>query len=208
MIGLIENAILARLKAASDTDVLGYRLRTVESYGGQFADDDKLNRLVQFPAAYAVYLGSRPLGETGAYDQQLATFAVIVAATNMRNEAATRHGASGDVGTYQMISDVQGLLKRQDFGLDIGGLTLGPVRSLFSGVIETRRTSVFAVEFTTTYSDASDIDTAVSGLDDFQTFHVNWDVPPIGNVAPANTLPDDDGADATDHLTFNNDEEA
>lgn len=208
MIGLIENAIIARLKAASDTGLLGYKLRTIESYGGQFADEERLNKLIQYPAAYVVFLGDKPAGEIGYADQLGATFAVIVAARNVRNEAATRHGDGGEVGTYQMIKDVRGLLKRQDFGLDIGGLTLGPARSLFSGTIETHRVSVFAVEFATTYSDAEDIDTAASGLDDFRTFHVNWDVPPIGNVAPTGELPDDENADMTDTMTLNTGEEA
>lgn len=210
MIGQIENAIIARLKTASDTGVLGYKYKTLESYGGQFADDERLNKLINFPAAYVVYLGSRPAAERGPYDEQVATFAVIVASTNVRNEVATRHGsdAPGDVGTYQMFLDAQGLLKRQDFGLPISGLSLGPVRTLFSGVIENRRASVFAVEFSTTYDDAADIDAAVEGLDDFTTFHVNWDVPPLGNVAPDNVLPDDDNADATDTQNLQPEEEA
>ncbi|MFZ2469477.1 MAG: phage protein Gp37 [Parvibaculum sedimenti] len=203
MIGAIENAIIARLKAASDSNVLGYTLRTIESYGGQFADEERLNKLIRYPAAYVVFLGDRPLGETGYSDQLGATFAVIVAAQNVRNEASTRHGDGGEVGTYQLIKDVRGLLKRQDFGLDIGGFALGPARSLFSGTVETRRVSVFAVEFSTTYSDVEDIDAVASGLDDFKTFHVNWDVPPIGNVAADNQLPDDANSDATDHQTLN-----
>ncbi|MBI1262951.1 MAG: DUF1834 family protein [Rhizobiales bacterium] len=206
MIGLVENAILARMKAASDAGVLGYKYRALESWGGQFADDDQLNKLIQYPAAYVAYLGSTPSGETGAYDQQTARFAVMLASQNVRNEAATRHGAAGEVGVYQMIIDAQGLLKRQDFGLDISGLSLGPVRPLFSGKLETRRISVFAVEFTTIYSDAPDIDAQIEELDDFSTFHVNWDLPPLGNVAPANELPDDENADATSTQTFKEEE--
>lgn len=194
MIGAIENAIIARLQAASDGDVLGYTFRTLETYGGQF-DEQRLAELVQFPAAYVVFLGDRHMAEYGAADEYKATFAVILASTNYRNEQAARHGAAGDVGTYQLIADARALLKRKSFGLEIGGLEPGPARSLFSGQIKQRRASVYAVEFTTTYSDAADIEAEISGLDDFKTFYAAWDVPPIGNVGAP---PDPENPDAED----------
>lgn len=194
MIGEIENAILGRLQAASDSNVLGYKFRTLETYGGQF-DDQRLPELVQFPAGYVVFLGDRHKQEHGAFDEYEGTFALILAATNYRNEQATRHGAAGEVGTYQLITDARALLKRQTFGLDIGGLTPGDARPLFTGQVKQRRASVFAVEFKTTFTDATSVEAKISGLDDFLRFHAAWDVPPIGNVGEP---PDPENPDAED----------
>lgn len=51
-----------------------------------------------------------------------------------------------------------------------------------------------ALALTTTHYETE----AVTAVDDFRIFHANWDIPPIGNVGPE--IPDDDNADATDHV--------
>jgi hypothetical protein len=58
--------------------------------------------------------------------------------------------------------------------------------------------SVYGVELTVGFE--TETEDFVSGLNDFETFHVNWDVPPIGNVSAP--LPTDDTADATDTITL------
>ena len=59
MIGEIENAILARLKAACDQHVLGYHLRALVSLP-QDADETLFDRPQQFPAAWTVFAGWKP----------------------------------------------------------------------------------------------------------------------------------------------------
>lgn len=207
----IENAILARLKAAGEADVLGYRFRTLDTYPADFDIylKEKIKGDRPFPAAWVVFGGWRSPTDDGAL-QAPAVFMVVVAAQNLRNEQARRHGATtgagaAEVGSYQLMLDVAGLIHGQHLGLDIGRLELGPCRSVRpTQTILERQLSLYALEFTTR------MPIAVSGfpaaaLDDFETFNVNWDVPPFGGVdgddeAEGVQLPADETADATDRL--------
>lgn len=203
----IENAIIARLRAAGEADVLGYRFRTLDTYPADF-DVYLKNEIIgdnAFPAAWVVFGGWRNPVDDGAL-QAPAVFMVVVAAMNLRNEQSRRHGgAVGEVGSYQLMLDVASLIHGQRLDLDIGALQLGPCRSVRpTPTIVERQLSLYALEFTTLMP----IEVArfpSAALDDFSTFHANWDLPPFGGVdadpeAPGVQLPADDEADATDHL--------
>lgn len=199
-IAAIENAILARLKAAGEQNVLGYRYRTLESYPEEF--DAYLKNTIKsgtvFPAAWVVFGGWRRPVDAGSSLQAEAVFMVVVAAKNLRNEKAQRHGAAAtEVGSYQLLIDAAGLIHGQRLGLDIGALQLGPCRSVRpTETIRENQLSVFALEFSTQLP----IEVGLGGsgpIDDFTTFHANWDVPPFAEIS---AVPADDQADATDHL--------
>ncbi len=102
MIAETENAIAARIEAASKADVLGYRLRTVAVYAGEF--DDGLQTVVRaFPAVWIAFRtlgrGERRAGESWKVP---GSFSVFAGTENRRNQKARRHGAAGDVGSLQM----------------------------------------------------------------------------------------------------------
>lgn len=192
----VENAMVARLQAASDADVLGYRYRTLGSYREDF--DAYLKEEIKgdraFPAAWVVFGGWRPPIDEGATLQAPALFILVVAAQNLRNEKSQRQGATAaEVGSYQLMIDAAALLHGQRLGLDIQALKLGASRSIrLSQTITERQLSVFALEFTTLLP----IDVArfpVREIGDFSTFHADWDVQPFGQAAL-------DPTDATDHL--------
>lgn len=195
MIAAVEQAIIARIKAASDAGVLGYRFRQVESYGGQL---DQVSTVVKAtPAAWVILRGLRP-GTDVAGDafRVAATFAVMVAAKNARNERAARHGAAGDVGAYQLAMDVRALLIGHQLGLEIERLAPGAVNIL--AVPGRGSLAVLACEFTTAWiEEAAPADGG--NIADFTTFHADWDIPPLGNATPP--LPADD-PDATDTVTL------
>lgn len=185
-IAAVENAILDRLKAAGDAGVLGYHYRTRDTYPADF--DAFLKQKIKgdrpFPAAWVVFGGWRAPVDTGAALQAPAVFMVVVAAQNLRNETATRHGAGeAEVGSYQLMLDTAALLHGQNLGLDIGALQLGPCRSVRpTPTIIERQLSLYALEFTTQLP--IEVSTfPVADLADFATFHADWDVPPIGNVS-------------------------
>jgi phage gp37-like protein len=204
----IEAAILARIGAAGEAGVLGYRVRTLETYPADFDLflKEKIKGDRAFPAVWVVFGGWRNPVDAGQSLQAPAVFMVVVAAQNLRNETARRHGAGdGEVGSYQLMLDVAGLIHGQTLGLDIGRLALGPCRSVRpTATILERQLSLYALEFTTL------LPIAVAGfpagdLDDFSTFNVNWDVAPFGGVdgdaeAEGVQLPADETADATDRL--------
>lgn len=208
-IAAIENAMLERLRLAGEQDVLGYRFRTLESYPEDFDLylKEKIKGDRAFPAAWAVFGGWRRVTDQASTVDVEAVFMMVVAAQNLRNETAQRHGAGDkEVGSYQLLIDVAQLLHGQRLGLDIGQLKLGPCRSVRPDqTIKDRQLSVYALEFAVAMPIEVGQSFGPAGLGDFSTFNANWDLPPIGGVdadadAPGVQLPADAQADATDKL--------
>ena len=198
MIAAIENAIIAAVKAQEASGALGYELKTLRTYGGEFADG--LDRAVpNFPAVMVLF-GGGPVSKEGAALKVTARFLIICAASNIRNEAAGRQGdeVSGKVGSYQIMLDMIRLLSNQNFDLDIEAIRITNTRALINDRVNQKLASVYGVDIETSFS--------IDGLSDltdvgiFETFHANWDVPEFGNVST--TLPADQTADATDHVTL------
>lgn len=195
MIGAIEQAMIDRVKAASADGVLGYELREVDSYADQLTPDNIKRAAQNFPAVLFVFLGEpAPEDAPGGGERRRPRFAAFVCQDNRRNEKARRRGADGKVGSYQMAEDVKALFFNQTLGLDLNGpIRGGAIRSMFnSGGL-----SVYAVEFTAVFDWNPALADAAT-LDDFSTFHADWDVPPHGNVTEP--LPAAE-ADASDTLT-------
>lgn len=211
MIAEIENAMLQRLQSAKALGLFGYVVKTIDSLGVEFDDAEALKKSVNLvPGMWVTFQDEVKSGD-GAYGEHRmkATFRVVVAAMNKRNQAATRHGAVKDVGTYQMAQDVRAVLAGQKLGLDIGYLepvrirTFPAVERIMPGL------SVLAVEFTTTYTatDAPDQPGAQigdpngpdvprdkglaeamaigAGITDFRTSHADW-VPPLNQSDTVN----------------------
>lgn len=196
MISTIENAIINRIKAAQDAEGgLGYKLKKIDTYGGEFSDG--LERIVKdFPAVLVAFNGAPLHQENRASFTFKATFGVICCAVSLRNEQAARHGKAGKIGSYQLVTDMLALLSGQKLGLDIKPLVPREIRALVNDKAESQLASVYAIDFETVFAlDAA----AASGLADFETFHGDWDIPPHGNVQPPMPAAT---ADATDHITL------
>lgn len=155
MISEIEDAIIARIQAAaSATPGLGYTLKEVASYGGEL-DDDLAKVVRSFPAVWVTFAGSgKPKPVATARNKWLtpATFAVMVAARNVRGERATRHGVTvagvlKEVGAYQILKDVGLLLINNDLGLAISHLKPGATRTLYNTRLNGQGLAVFAREW-------------------------------------------------------------
>lgn len=156
MIAVIEDAIIRRLGEAG----LPY-LRTVATYGGEL-DGDTRQVVRAFPAVWVAFKGEgdpAPVGTSRTVWHVPATWVVLVAARNLRNEAATRKGDAVQVGTYQMLEDVRALLMCQDFteqgaaqGLEMDPLRPGRTRSLYNGRLQDQGVSVYAQEWHTRYA--------------------------------------------------------
>lgn len=196
MIGAIEQAIIGRIKAASDNGVLGYSLRSVDSYSGEF--DARIDQAIQkFPAVWVAFAGAeRPTTRgKGAWDWPM-RFAVIAAARNRRNERSRRRGDGGDPGSYQVTEDVAALLLGQTFNQGIGPFEPFTIRGIASDETARRKLSIYVLELrvmvqTTAQNLASD-------LSDFRTFHADWDLPPVDPAAGVPRAPGE--ADATDSV--------
>lgn len=151
MIALIENAMTARLQSASDVGILGYKLKTVCTYGGQLDDMESVRRMAHaLPACLIVCLGEGLESDMGGGRYRMkGRFAVIVVAHNARNEQARRHGAAGSVGSYQIRRDVRTLLTDQSLGLEHGYLVPEGTKPFFTGILDDLQLSVVSVEFST-----------------------------------------------------------
>jgi phage gp37-like protein len=166
----IEDAIIARIQAASDTNALGYRLAQIGSYGGEFDDETFFTQFRKFPAVWVTVGGSKPK-RAGARTWLLSpTIAVMVGTRTVRGERQTRHGSVTEPGSYQLLEDVRNLLVGQALGLAIAPLAVGNDRTLYNTRQGAEARSVLAAEFHTscTYAppdpDAAAADLALVGL--------------------------------------------
>lgn len=214
MIAAIENAMLARLKAAGDAGVLGYKYATLDSYPANW-DAYFKEKTVRAPGAWVVFAGfshGEGIGFGGL--RVTARFGLVVMAENLRNETATRHGgpAGAEPGSYQLIEDAIALLHGQDLGLSIDSLKVEACHFVRTQeIIKERKVSMLALELATQMSiQATEVGGVASTwpstipIGDFSHFHADWDLPPFGGVdastAPGIQLPDPDHADAADDV--------
>ncbi|HEX7821044.1 MAG TPA: phage protein Gp37 [Sphingobium sp.] len=202
MIAAIENAMLARLKAASDADVLGYNFRDLDSYPEDW--DRYLKEKLEWraPAAWVVFAGAESPPSSDLAELRFpASFFLVVAAENSRNETARRHGGQtvAEPGSYQLVLDAVSLLADSDLGLpEITPLVTGAIRTVARpAALSARNCSLLAVAFTTSFTLPLVTDLDGEAPVPFTDFHVNWDVPPFVTTPP---LPADASADATDHV--------
>ena len=184
MIDIIEDAIKDRIKAAEGMKYL----KTVATYAGEF-DDDLAYVVRSYPAVWVVYAGG-PKPKKIAAEKWLVrpSFAVMVGARNVRNEAATRKGDPINVGTYQILKDVRTSLLNQDLGLEIERFEPGAERVLFNTKVRSMGLSVMSQEWSTAY-----IQHAASEevLHDLLSVGLNYFI-----------KPGDDVVDASDEVTL------
>jgi phage gp37-like protein len=210
MIAAIENAITARLQAASDADILGYKYRTLETYPAEWDAYLKDKGPIPAPAGWVTFAGWRRVPDSADQRPRVRlSFGLVVMSENARNETAQRHGGpiAAEPGSYQLAEDAVQLLAGRTLGLDMGGLVVGSLNIVGRlPAIRERPVSMLALELTTDVL-VADGSFGEEPLDDFETFHANWDIPPHGGIdaAPATPgiqIPDDAHADATDTVTL------
>ena len=130
-------------------------VREIKTYGGEF-DDDITVVIKCFPAIWITFDGSiTPKRISHNKTEYPVKFVVLVGAQSLRNEEAQRQGAGADIGTYQMLDNVQRLLTNNDLssvGLKgIAPLELGRTKTIFNTSTRGQSISVLAQEFKTQY---------------------------------------------------------
>ncbi|AYO54917.1 phage protein Gp37 [Acinetobacter wuhouensis] len=131
-------------------------IREIKTYGGEF-DDDISAIIKTFPAIWVAFDGSKTPEKTSANKTKMpVTFVVLVGNRSVRNEESQRHGAGADIGTFQMLHNVQQLLTGNDLSSqelkDLAPLELGRVKTIFNTSTRSQSLSVLAQEFTTSYT--------------------------------------------------------
>lgn len=195
MITDIEDAVLARIRAANDGR-LGYQVASIDTYGGEF--DDDLNQVIRrLPAIWVVYAGGGKPSPVGTHKDKWrmpATFSVLVGARNVRGEPFSRRGLEvggqvAEVGAYRMLEDTRRMLLNQDLGLEIAPFQPGAVKTLYNTRLNNLAMAVFAQEWHTAFMAAPE-STAATDPDWLRT-GLNYYL-----------QPDDGRADASDLVTL------
>jgi phage gp37-like protein len=133
---VLENAVLAALAA-----VLGSRVRTIQSYQGDYLADLR-GEARRLPAVLLVLSQSRSEQVTAGSCDLTLDFTVLVADRQLRGEAG---GRRQDGGVYQILEAVRQALWHQDLGLEI--LPFSLVRE--EPLVSTRELLVYAAQYRT-----------------------------------------------------------
>jgi phage gp37-like protein len=212
-IGEVENAMLAFADGWGKRDRAPYRFRTLTTFPKNF-DAYLQATVVQYPALWVVFAGAGKI-ERVARGRWRAhcSFVAVVAAENLRNEQARRHGGTAEEpGSYQLAGDVARLFGDQRFGLDINAFEPMSIEVVdATDIPKAREISMYAVSFATSLYFDSMPD--LTGPNDFRLFHANWDPAPYGHVdadleTPGVQIPDDVHAAGTDNIHLHQDDPA
>jgi len=186
MIGQVENAMLARLRAATTVEAVRYKYPTLETWPKRF-DEVLSSETTRYPAAWTAFGGAHKIERVSSNRwRAYCVFGLVVAAQNLRNEQATRHGGSqSEPGSYQLATDAVRILAGQTLGLDINPLEPTSILEVETpDVPKVKQLSIYAVSFDTSlYFDAA---RSVGDINDFALFHADWDPAPFGHVDPTN----------------------
>lgn len=145
-----EDAIIARLR-----DGLGKMVSEVGGYAGEL-DDGLGDAIRRFPAAWVTFGGiekTEPENTRRSKWRAHGKFVVMVGQRNVRSEAAARKGDVREIGAGSLVWAVRRLLTGQDMGLCIARLTPARVRTLYNTRMNGQAFSVFACEFSTSWTE-------------------------------------------------------
>lgn len=214
MIAAIELAVLARLKALEEP--LGFAWRRLLTLPDDWESylTEKKGEIVG-PIAWIAFTGWSDADRVDTADgEQLevtGTFALLVGNTSKRpDEAANRHGgpnAAIEPGSYRLALGAAAALSGQMLGLDlvspieVGNCQPLPRSKAMADLFLSIHGLVLSCRFPIAIVGEGDPEQLLA-------LHANWDIPLLGApvpidadpVAPGVQLPDDDHADATDHL--------
>jgi phage gp37-like protein len=167
-IATTEAAILARLRA-----LFGNRVRSIGAVPGEFSDELLRTMLTLAPFALLHFNGGanpRPGAAVAGISGQ---WEVYVGTAHASGQEARRLGDALQIGAYEMLhiacAGVHNLAVADD-----GTLQLQRVENLFTGAVDRQGLTVYGAVFSNFIS--FDL-VAAESLDDFETFHAQYDVP-------------------------------
>lgn len=197
MIGAVEIALVDEVVGAGEDGVLGYRYATRDTFPDQFEEYLTTNPGLRTPGIWATFLGLvEGIDENDDLGfQARARFAIVVAAENKRNEQDTRHGDGAVPGSYQLAVDAIRILSRSMLKPELN--LVEPVRIRSARPIgrteQMKRQNLAMIAIEVELVMPLGVFTEEPGV--FDTLHVDWDIPPFGNVAPPLPATDPDAAD-------------
>jgi phage gp37-like protein len=183
----IEDAIIARIKAAQTAGALGYRLAHIDSYGGEFDDETFWTNFRSFPAVW-VTIGGETVERMGRRARRATVRgAVMVGTRSARGERFARHGVTGEPGSYQILDDVRQLVSRFGLVAECETIEPGRVTTLYNTRVGSNGLSVLALEISTRY-DFEVPDAAAGDAPDITEIALNYRLQPDDGVGDSTDL--------------------
>ncbi len=171
-IATIEQAILAKVEKA-----LGTVIRKRESLGGNWTME-MLERALQFaPGVYVAFVGGGKVTSSGNFPGKFMVYAVTKGAL----EAPRRQGGPGTIGAYDIVETLMAHLAGM-LVPEIGSLEVTGTENLFREAMFDMGGTVYGL---TLSLDNIPLPSALddSSLADFETFAVDYDLPPFAPAA-------------------------
>jgi phage gp37-like protein len=200
---VIEDAIKARIIAASASGELGYRIKSVATYAGEFDDAASLAEVIRALPGVWVVLDSCGKPERKGPDKWKVpvTFAVMVGARSARSAEAARkgvHTAHGfEPGSYRMMEDMLDLFLGQDLGLAMDPLMPGESVTVYQTRVASQGLSVLGIRLHTHFLRVGRNTRDALAAPELKTVGINYYL-----------KPGDDIPDATDLVQFGGEEES
>jgi len=197
----IEDAMKARITAASGSGQLGYRINSVATYAGEFDDLASLSNVIRTLPGVWVVLDALGKPERKGRDKWKvpATFVVMVGARNPRSAEAARHGvqtAHGlEPGSYRMLQDIWDLFTAQDMGIAVEAFQPGKTVTVFQTRVQSEGISVLGLELHTSFMRTGQATKDEAAAPELTEVGLNYHL-----------TPDDGKADATDLVSLGSEE--
>lgn len=187
-IGDLEQALIATIQGVF-TPGGARKLNTVDALPDEIGERLVDRFGVHAPAVYVAYLGFTPRQEHGA--REVISHWAVMAVTGHAREQNRRRGDAQDIGAYEIAETVTVNLQ----GQSIGGSDAVAIRRLLpvqADILERKRLTVYTLDIDIPL--AFDPATDETALDNFVTFHGDWDVQPY-EPNPSLPLADPDAED-------------
>jgi len=175
MDGLVEDHLIDKVKAH-----FGRTLRLVAALPGEWDDEMLKKLLLNAPAVYlACPGGPRTPGESDLVGIN-SRWLFYVITTHAGGEAQRRRGDALQIGAWEICRRLVVLFHNHTIP-DVGTMDLASIDNLYNGSIENKGVTLYGVRFELPIH--FDADISLATLDDFETFHVDFDLEPAdGNI--------------------------
>jgi len=161
-----EDAIISRIK-----QLFGNKLRAVDSLPGELNEEILKEILIQAPAVYVAFTGGTPGNIDDANIE--ARWVVFPVTGHASGQKARRHGDAVQIGANEITCRLTAGLHNHVVP-DTGTLKLRNISIIFSGALDRQGCTIYGLTFglPMQFEDAD----LLAGLDDFITFHADYDL--------------------------------
>ena len=180
-IATIEDAMIAQCIAALTLES-DLKIKSLGNIPGAMTIDILKRILKSSPGVFVSFIRATSKKETDSQLIVQGQFNVTAVTTHHSGEEERRRGDKTQIGAYEIIERVAAKLHSYNI-TNIGSLTCQSLSPLFNQGTYNLGASIYIAEFTIPMVLESEVD---STLDEFETFHVDYDIPTHETLAEHN----------------------